>query len=78
MGADPDHVDSNGQTPLYYAVKSQKLDTVEFLLTVGSVDVNHEDNKHETPMNVAKRAGKKQMINLLLMHGAKALDEIRK
>jgi ankyrin repeat protein len=58
-GADCDHIDSNGQTPLYYAVKGFRLETVEFLIKDAKVDVNHEDLKHETPMVIAKRTGKK-------------------
>ena len=44
MGADPDWVDPNGQTPLYYAVRGGKYDTVELLLKRGA-NVNREDKK---------------------------------
>ena len=44
LGADPDLVDHNGQTPLYYAVRGGKYDTVEMLIKAG-VNVNHEDKK---------------------------------
>ena len=54
------------------------METAEYLITVGGADVNHEDNKHETPMIIAKRTGKKPIINLLLQHGAKNLDDLRK
>jgi ankyrin repeat protein len=57
MGADPDLVDQNGQTPLYYAVRGGKYETVEKLIKSG-VNVNHEDKKQNTPMHIAKRSNK--------------------
>jgi ankyrin repeat protein len=44
MGANPDLVDHNGQTPLYYAVRGGKYDAVELLIKKGA-NVNHEDKK---------------------------------
>ena len=41
-GAECDLVDHNGQTPIYYAVRSGKYDAVEFLINQGA-NVNHED-----------------------------------
>jgi ankyrin repeat protein len=46
-GADADHVDKNGQTPLYYAIKGMKLDVIEFLLQTG-VNVHRADKKGST------------------------------
>ena len=31
-GADPDLIDNNGQTPIFYAIKACKLDVIEYLL----------------------------------------------
>ena len=36
--------DSNEQTPLYYAVRGGKIETVRFLIEAGA-NVNHEDKK---------------------------------
>jgi ankyrin repeat protein len=70
-------VDKNGQTPLYYAIRMGKIDAVEFLISNGA-DVNHEDAKQQTPMHIAKRSNKQQIMNLLTLHGAKALEELRR
>ena len=78
MGADCDHVDSNGQTPLYYAVKNFWLEAVEYLIKEAGANVNHDDKKHETPMIIAKRTGKKQLINLLIQNGAKTFEDLHK
>ena len=43
-GGNPDSIDSNGQTPLYYAVRGGKIETVRFLIDCG-IDINHEDKK---------------------------------
>jgi ankyrin repeat protein len=32
FGADPDLVDNNGQTPLYYGIKHCKVEVTQFLL----------------------------------------------
>jgi ankyrin repeat protein len=76
-GGNPDQVDNNGQTPLYYAVRGGKLETVEFLIQTG-VNVNHEDKKQQTPMVIAKRSNKQQIINLLAANGAKGIEDLRK
>ncbi len=75
MGADCDHVDQNGQTPLYYAVKNLWLETVDYLIKVAGANINHEDHKNETPMIIAKRTGKKKLINFLIENGAKTIDD---
>lgn len=77
MGADPDLVDHNGQTPLYYAIRGGKYETVEFLIKAGA-NVNHEDKKQQAPMHIAKRSNKQQIMNLLTEYGAKPLEELRK
>jgi len=76
-GADCDLVDNNGQTPIYYAARGRKYDTVQFLIQNGS-DVNHEDKKFQTPLMIAKRTNAQQIVNLLIAHGAKAIDDLRK
>ena len=50
-------VDSNSQTPLYYAVRGGKIDTVRFLIDKGA-NVNHEDKKKQAPIHIAKRSNK--------------------
>ena len=78
MSADVNHSDQNGQTPLYYAIRGVRMDTVEFFVREVGSNINHEDFKHETPMTIAKRTGKKYLVQFLLSNGAKALEEIRK
>jgi ankyrin repeat protein len=55
-----------------------RLETAEFLIIKGKADVNHEDGKGETPMIIAKRTGKKNMISLLITHGARQPEDLRK
>jgi ankyrin repeat protein len=76
--ADPDPVDKNGQTPLYYAVRGGRYETVEFLLKHSGVNVNQEDKKQQTPMHIAKNNNKQQIMNLLLAYGAKGLEDLRR
>lgn len=75
FGAQPDHVDNNGQSPLFYAVRGSKIETINFLLDNGA-EVNMEDKKFMTPLSVAKRSGKPQVINLLVSRGAKGIGSL--
>ncbi len=48
FGGDSDLVDNNKQTPLYYAIKGNKLDVVEYLLQNGA-NTQNIDHKNKTP-----------------------------
>lgn len=54
MGANPDLVDNNQQTPLYYAIKSGRIEICELLLKNGAKVVT-SDKKGITPISFAKR-----------------------
>jgi ankyrin repeat protein len=44
LGSKIDHVDENGQTPLYYAIKSNHTDIIEYLLENG-INVHNQDKR---------------------------------
>jgi ankyrin repeat protein len=69
MGADPDLVDNNGQTPLYYAIKQGKFEVCEFLLKAGA-KLTVADKKGQSPVQWAKRFNKQQIVDLLVQFGA--------
>jgi ankyrin repeat protein len=54
---------------LYYAIKTGKIEVVEFLLNSGA-NISTVDKKGQTPMQWAKRFNKQQIIDLLVQHGA--------
>ena len=64
-GADPDLVDNNSQTPLYYAIKNGRYEMVEFLIDKG-VKLNRTDNRNQSPAHWAKRHNKTQIYDLLV------------
>ena len=64
-----DIVDTNGQTPIYYAIKQNRFEMVEFLLKKG-VNLKHEDKRHMTPITFAKKNNKTQILELFKNHGA--------
>lgn len=72
---DIDHVDNNGQTPIFYAVKFGKIDIIQYLLQNGA-QPNRVDNKGTSLMQFAKRHQKQQVMDLLIKYGAKPLQEI--
>ena len=48
-GSEFDTVDTNGQTPIYYAIKQGRYEMVEFLLKKG-INISHEDKRGHTPI----------------------------
>jgi len=41
-GSKHDHIDENGQTPLYYAIKGERTECLKYLLSLGC-NVNISD-----------------------------------
>lgn len=54
LGADPDLIDNNGQTPIFYSIKFNKPETLDYLLKNGA-RLNIVDKKGSSPMTFAKR-----------------------
>jgi ankyrin repeat protein len=52
-----DIIDTNGQTPVYYAIKQGRYEMVSFLLNKG-INIMHEDKRKMTPLAFAKRHNK--------------------
>jgi len=69
-GANVNHRDRHGQTPLMAAIWTGKLDVVKLLLEKGA-EVNVKDNYGQTPLGLANHADHKEMRELLVRHGAK-------
>lgn len=69
LGSTIDHVDENGQTPLYYAIKNNHKNVIEFLLTNG-INIHNEDKKGQTPINFAVRYNKNNFKDILIKFGA--------
>ena len=61
--------DKKGETPLFYAVRENRLDTVEFL-AARKVDVNHRSRELMTPVGIAIENNSLPTIRLLLSKGA--------
>jgi len=55
--SDLDHVDNNGQTPIFYAIKHNKVEVCEYLLRKGAKPIT-VDNKGVSVMQFAKRHNK--------------------
>ncbi|GJQ69653.1 hypothetical protein Trydic_g12132 [Trypoxylus dichotomus] len=70
-GARTDNRDSNGETPLIYAVRTKKKDIVQLLLDHGA-DVNLAGNNGVTPLDVAIDIEDLDAIELLARNGARS------
>lgn len=62
--------DSTGQTPLFYAVQTGRLDLVTLLLGKGS-DLMHKAVTGATPLHEAVRAGRAEVAAALIRAGAR-------
>lgn len=58
------------RTPLFSAIQSGNIESVKFLLELGS-DTDLKDKNGDTPLDFAIKNNKQQVIDLLKKHGAK-------
>lgn len=77
MGAQYDVVDNNGQTPVFYAIKCNKADMVEYLLKKG-INLEIKDNKGTSLVQEANRRKRPQIVEMLIKHGAPVVEEEKK
>jgi len=76
-GADPNHRDSQGGTPIMFAVFSKRTEVVETLLKAGA-DVNAKSYDGRTALDRAEREKSAKIINFLKQAGAKRGNELPK
>ena len=69
-GADPDPVDTAGNSPLHLAVAEGESEVIWALLE-RQVDVNRINDKDESPVMIADRIGRKDLYTRLTMFGAR-------
>ena len=62
----------SGATPLHYAVRSNRVNVVAFLLTLEEIDVNAATNLGDTPLHWASGLRRVKVIKVLLT--AKEID----
>ena len=68
-GADPDLKSSEGDTPLYLAIKNEQRATAECLLAAGA-DPNARNSGRNTPLHLVATIPNPDLARLLLAHGA--------
>lgn len=70
-GANVNAADSNGDTPLHIAVRSNDREMARFLLTrTPGANVDLANRNGDTPLHLAAWAGDVDMVKLLLAHRA--------
>ncbi|SPO02849.1 uncharacterized protein DNG_05526 [Cephalotrichum gorgonifer] len=74
VGAGVNSRDSDGRTPLSWAVEGGHEDVVKLLLETGKVDINAKDRRGETPLSRAVSHGNMAIIELLLKTGLADLN----
>jgi ankyrin repeat protein len=68
-GSEHDHIDDFQQTPMFYAIKSNKLSIFEWLISLG-VDLKITDRRGQGLLNHAIRYNRQQMKETLMKQGA--------
>ena len=58
--------DSEGVTPLMWAVKNNNAGVCQVLLELGGADPNAADNRSQTPLHIASASGREDIVKLLL------------
>ena len=73
FGADINHRDRGGRTPLHWAVGGQRPQLAALLLSLGA-DVMTTDNHGHTALHTAILAGSQSCVALLLQHDRQVSD----
>ncbi|KAJ3085408.1 hypothetical protein HDU96_005443, partial [Phlyctochytrium bullatum] len=68
-GANVNAKDKEGNSPLHFAVESDRLDILQVLLAKGA-DVDARNHERRTPLHVAAELGRRETAFLLLEAGA--------
>ena len=68
LGANIETVDFMGQTPLYYAIRSNNRQFIDILIK--RCNLNHQDNNGVTPLMLAAKYGQKETLRVFLSKGA--------
>lgn len=66
-GENPNYKDSNGQTALFYAVRTNHIDVITILLENGA-DINIKSYYEETALSIANDNDQTEIINILTEH----------
>ena len=70
-GANPNSVDSDGNTALHKACRAQALNSVKCLLAIAKCDPNCRNKLGMTPLHVSTLENADTIVNELIQHGAK-------
>ncbi|MEX0940022.1 MAG: ankyrin repeat domain-containing protein [Candidatus Babeliales bacterium] len=71
LGIDPNIKNSKGNTPLIYAVLSNQIPIVQFLLSLPQIDTTIRNAQGQTALDIAQKTNNTQIINMLKNHTSK-------
>ena len=77
-GADADHVDGEGQTPIFYAVRNGKIETLEYLVKNCSVNHLREDFKGQNLVQYAAKFKLFAVVEYLMGIGVPCPADIKR
>jgi len=64
-GCDPNHVDTYGQTPIFYSIREGDIETTQLVVSAGA-DFNIVDHNGQTPIFYAIKFSRFEMVEFLI------------
>ena len=77
-GADADHLDNEGQTPIFYAIKYIKRECVDYLIKECEVNVLREDSKGQNLIEYASKYKLFDIIEKLMEAGVTCPADVKR
>lgn len=73
-GVDPNIPDSNGETPLHYAIRFKNTTAIDYLINTIQVKVNSQDNAGVAPIHMASWLGDLDTVKMLCNRNDLSID----
>lgn len=77
-GADADHIDNDGQSPIFYAVRNGKIECIDFLVKNCEINLLREDNKGQNLIQYAAKYKLFSVIEFLMTVGVPCPADIKR
>ena len=77
-GGDPDQIDHEGQTPVFYATRQGHPDCVECLIKEYDVELMREDNKGQNLVNIAYKYKRTTLLDQFINLGVPCPPDIKR
>lgn len=77
-GCDADHIDNEGQSPIFYAIINSQMECIEFLINKCGVNVTREDNKNQNLIHYASKYKLLLLVETLMEKGVSCPGDVKR